>query len=334
MANKLMVNRLLVLLQVILIPAYFLILSWTDMINIDLGRILRRDPLEGHPGLEFFLMSIVLPLVFALPWVLPALMNPNKLADAYELMGRTLGKIRGDLKLFYGLNAAFLMIFFILPFASPILSIGGTISLFSVWIYKKSGGHVPKGLLVLVGVILAIFPSIAAIAFYMDYSILWNTFAGWWGEELPLLYSIAICVADAIVFGDLVFLLRGKTMTNSTLRREYAAGKDIPVKALFFGVMIFLLAVTYQDGNSSTVNVINLFAIVGSALAGFIKWRRKLGEGGAGGLFIMFIFMIVNTIRTYFHNAMVVVIVLSGAIFIGLFALAYSAAQDERYIQH
>ncbi len=334
MANGIKVNRLLVLLQTILIPLYFLIIVWAGWVEIDLGNVLERDPLTGHTNIEFLLMSIMMPLFFSLPWVLPTLLNANRVADSYELMGRALGKVRADMKLFYGLNAAFLMVFFILPFVSPALSILGTVVFVSIWIHRKTGGHMPKGLLVLLGFLLALFPAIGAISFYMDYSDLWDQFSTWWADLLPILYYMAICVANGIVFGDSLFLIKNKNMTDSSLRREFAANNDQPIKLMFLFGLLFIFAATFDGGaeKSLPIDIINMVAIGFSAIVGYVKWRRRLSEGGAGGMFIMFVFMIVNLIRGWFDGAMTVVIVLSGVIFISLFVLAYLAADDERYI--
>ena len=123
-----MINRLIVLLQIILIPIYFVLFNWLWLDEIK--EFFEQDNFIINllpDWLIWFEIYLAIPIFFSLPWVLFSLIRATKVADTYTLMGRALGKVRIDQKLFYGINASFTLIFIILPFTSPLITIIGVI---------------------------------------------------------------------------------------------------------------------------------------------------------------------------------------------------------------
>ncbi|MHA1515426.1 MAG: hypothetical protein ACTSPF_07810 [Candidatus Heimdallarchaeaceae archaeon] len=118
----LMVNRLIVLLQIFIFPAYFYV--WMNIepmksVTLDGFFFWGTNPLSGTP--EAVILRGIAPLIFALPFSLVSLVKATRVASSYELMWRALGKVRIDTKIFYMVNAIFCLFFLILPFGAPLI---------------------------------------------------------------------------------------------------------------------------------------------------------------------------------------------------------------------
>ena len=116
--DGLMINRLIVLLQIFIFPAYFYIWMWVEpmrSMTLDGFFFWGTNPWSGMP--EQIILRWVAPLIFALPFSLVSAIKATRMANSYDLMWRALGKVRIDTKIFYMVNAIFCLFFLILPFA-------------------------------------------------------------------------------------------------------------------------------------------------------------------------------------------------------------------------
>ena len=329
--SDLQISRLLVLIQIICVPLYFLTISLFGFIVIDLD-YLPRNPVENLPALEFLLTRIIFPLFFSLPWILPAIIDPNRMADTYALMGKAITAIRVDHIFFYGINAAFVLLTFIFPFFSPALSIVGAVLFMTVFVRKKTNNTIPAGLLLLIGIVLAIIPIFAAISFYVNAVEIWSVLSDYWVNLLPIIYLIALCTANAIIFGDGVFLLVNRKQTQQTIKRMYQKKNDLPLKSILLVAFLIILLFSYDTDtkNSIILYFTNILAIILSIIITWYKWRFKISYGeNRSSTFIVLIFLIANTIRFWIGGTLVVVVVLASILFFGLFFFSYKVAGED-----
>jgi len=335
----LMINRLLVLIQLIFIPIYFFLFSirWRDDLTYFFARIQSNAGLLSRflpEWLIWFEIHLGIPIFFSLPWVLFTLFRATRIADSYELMGRALGRVRIDQKLFYGLNAAFTLIFLIFPFLSPLITIIGIFWAVRFIMRKLVIGKLFRFTWFIPALVFSFVPGLIAYAFYSNYVILFNNIYTVWKEAIPNLFGIGLSLAIAISIGNFfLFLSEG--------RKRYGTGEDIPyVPILIAKIFMFgLLLLVYFNTNPPTVvNIINYVA----ASLGIIelvgrKVKKMPSEDGVGSGMVMvlafsFVNIAINALRHYTDLTQwiqTIVIVVSGLIFFLLFYLSYTYAPKE-----
>ncbi len=348
----LMVNRLLVLLQIFIFPAYFYIwMNVQPMVDMTLDGFFfwGTNPWAPKPpavlGAEDVILQFIAPLIFALPFVLVSAIRATRVANSYELMWRALGKVRIDTKIFYMVNAIFCLFFLILPFAGPIIAVFGAFFAVKLILYafgvKK---NVPAILIVIPGLFLAAIPLMVAIAFFAQYNELLEPIWTMWANYSPVFYGIVLCLACAIAVGNFfVFLREGASQVS--YKKELGERIGMLIKIALFA--IFLVLYLFVDNNTSSpitdwtttgiaMLVINIVAVSLSAFETIIRWRKKTpkggSSGGAAGSLMVPIFIAMNFfIRTFTHPEIfvTVIVALSAVIFFGLFLVAYKYATDE-----
>jgi hypothetical protein len=338
MANRfegLMINRLLVLVQIVLIPVYFVFfqLRWQEEISGFFEDFSIPYLLDALPHwFIWFETNLAIPLFFSFPWVVFSILRATRIADAYELMGRALGKVRIDQKLFYGINAAFTLVFLIFPFFSPIITIIGIFWAVRVILRKLWIGKI--GIVWFVpAVILAIVPGMIAIAFYSNYVVLFEEIIlATWVDAIPVLFGWGLSLAIAISIGNfMLFLFEGSV--------KYGGYKEIPygfilvVKTFIF----FALALIYPQ-IPDIVNFINYIAVALGFFEIVMRRVRDLPAEGEwkSGIVMVIAFSLVNILINFIRHSstfidviQTIVIVVSGLIFFALFAISYFYADDE-----
>lgn len=337
----LMINRLLVLIQVIMIPVYFIFFSlrWKDNIQSFF------DSLSSSwlsfllpPWLVWFEVNLAIPILFSLPWVLFSIIRATRIADAYELMGRALGKVRIDQKLFYGLNAAFTLLFIVFPFGSPLITILGIMVIVKIIMQKALIGRLSKWFWILPALTAAFFPFLIAYAFYSNYSVLWDLVLDFWLDQIPTLFGIGLCLAIAIAIGNFfLFLFEGGV--------KYGNYENVPYGIIFVLKLIGFGLLTFVYFNTNPPTIVNFVNYIAVGLGIFEIVMRRLRdlptEGKLGsGIVMVIAFSIVNIIinaarRSTGFTAFIqtLVVVLSGMIFFVLFWLSYKYADDDELFE-
>ncbi len=331
--ESIMMNRLLVLVQIVLIPIYFIFftINWQDEIAIFFDVLLSKATwLRGilEPGFVNFLISYGIPIIFSLPWVIISVLRATRIADAYSLMGRALGKVRIDQKLFYGLNAAFVLIFIILPFGSPLITIIAIFVAVRMFMRKILIGKFIKLAWIIPGIILAFIPTLVAIAFYINYLQLWNYIYSTWTESIGIIFGIGLSLAIAISLGNFFqFLLEGRSKYENVDTPE---GLILLFKGFLLGIFLLIL---FGEG-IDLLNYINYAAVAFAFIELGLRKLHDMPSKGASkfGIVMVIVFSLVNILTTYLKSisnfAQTLVILISGLIFFGLFYLSYKYADD------
>ncbi len=336
-SNELMLNRLLVIVQIILIPVYFIYfaVNWHDKLLLFFDNLLENanwlSPVLPH-WMVVFLANYGIPIFFSLPWVLASILRATRIADAYTLMGRALGKVRIDQKLFYGLNAAFTLVFFVLPFGSPIITIIGIFVVMRMVMRKLLIGKFSKLSWIIPSLIISFYPSLIVIAFYINYIELMQVIMITWTSNIGAIFGIGLCLAISISLGNFfLFLFEGRSKFGSG--EEVNEGLVLLLKAIFFSVFLMLY---FSDGEQ-VVNIVNYIAV---ALAFFEMIVRRMKDMDSDsnttkGIVMVIIFSIVNMMLKYLETipnakefVQSLVIIVSGLIFFVLFILSYRYATD------
>ncbi|MHA1204569.1 MAG: hypothetical protein K9W45_09885 [Candidatus Heimdallarchaeum aukensis] len=331
----LMVNRLIVLIQIIAFPVYFYLWAFFGpMKDMTLAKFFfwrTSDVSPFSPQAEMVILKIIAPLIFALPFTLGSIVRATRIADSYTLMWRALGKVRIDTKLFYLVNAIFSLFFFILPFGSPILAIFG--SFFAVKLIMYAFGwkkNIPAIFIVIPGLFLSAIPIMVTIAFYSEYSAVIVPIWQFWAKYSPIFYGIVLTLACAMAIGNFFILMQEGAAQVS--RTEVNERVGILVKAFLFATFMLLYwLVSKWDASHLSMFIINIIAVVLSTLETLIRWRKGLRreDNTNGGALMVPIFIAANFFARYWNGAITIVVSISALLFFVLFILAYYYATDE-----
>ena len=336
MSNRLSglrIERLLVLIQIILTPIYFLYFAWkweeNIRSNIDLVyHYLTFKQLYAPEWLMWVTIWIGIPLFFSAPWLIFLLTRPTRVANAYMLVGRALGRVRIDQKLFYALNAGVIYVFFILPVISPLISVLGALVLPVLVLRKLPLPRILKMIsILLMWLLLALIPVALTLAFFLEYinllGFVWDT----WLVQVDLLYGIGLCLADAVAIGN--FWLMIKEAAAEVNPRERVPYEIVLLLKIVIFVILLIILFNSPNYSSPIINFVTIIATVAAAIEFTIRFGKGLGRKGESkmGYAMIPIFTAVNFLNR-FPGLRSVVIILSAALFFSLFAISYYYAED------
>lgn len=191
-------SRLLVFLLSILTPIYFIIL-------------IAYSPLELS-FLEALFKYFAMPLTFSFPWLLFIYINRNTLAATFDEIKSATSIIPLRWKIFYGINALFILLFFILPLISPPLAVFTSIIL-AVRTSRRSRFALEKSekfplfLSFILAIIFAIIPTYFLLLFLPAYSTIFSWILNAWWNSLFLIYDLSIWIVNSLAIGSLIWLI-------------------------------------------------------------------------------------------------------------------------------
>ncbi|WXG43381.1 MAG: hypothetical protein WED04_04960 [Promethearchaeati archaeon SRVP18_Atabeyarchaeia-1] len=198
-------SRLGVVLGTIGILVYF----WTLGALVDLWGI---GSVLGSSIFYWPTRLFVAPLFFSIPWVLFIYLNKDRLADAIQHMSETTTIIPVRYRTFYGFNTLIILVFFALPFFSPVLAvIGGAVLVGRIYYgrdYIRSGGRRRKILfIILLSAVFIGVPGILLIRIITPYidalGLIWSS----WEINVPIIYVFSLCLGDALAVGSLIWFI-------------------------------------------------------------------------------------------------------------------------------
>ncbi|MHA1264802.1 MAG: hypothetical protein ACTSRS_06150 [Candidatus Helarchaeota archaeon] len=200
--------RLLVVILFIFTPIYFILLIY--FVNLNGVLVLNIEPfLTFGPDITYY---VVYPLCFSFTWWIFIYFLRNKIANSYELIKRETSPIPTRWLIFYGVNAAVMLTFFIVPFLSSILAIFGffvlawNILVRSDWSFERGKAHVFCYGLIIFGLFLT-FPILVQIEFWNDYTVFWEQIWNTWQNYVPYIYSFSIVIVNALTIGGLFYFI-------------------------------------------------------------------------------------------------------------------------------
>jgi hypothetical protein len=196
------VSRLIILVSIILIPiAIFLIYNF-----VDFNLWYSNDPL-----VKTVVIKIVCPLFFSISWLFFMILFINRFANTLDNFDKTISVVPSRLKFFYGINAVYIMLIFIFPLVTPIISVLSFSSMAwrlttfrkKVWDEDTKISYFTWIMMGLASVI-PIFCSVSVIPeFFVLASFLWNNI---WIVILPYLFIISYSLFTALAIGSFILL--------------------------------------------------------------------------------------------------------------------------------
>ncbi len=199
-----LMTRVTVVLLAIFGPVYFFILIL--FLNLQL------DPFVD-PFLNLLFNYIAVPAVFSVPWVGIIYFQRYKFANTVQMTSATTSAVPLRWRVFYGTNAMFVLVFFVLPITTPFLAIVGGLYVavylfYTVGVGKLGGGKVAGVLAVLVAIALLILPWFVMIEFLPQYLVIWETIVASWNDFwIVVVYGVAQCLVNSLSFGAPVYFI-------------------------------------------------------------------------------------------------------------------------------
>ena len=228
-------SRLLVFLSAILTPIYFIIL-------------ISRSPIELS-FLEAFFKYFAMPLTFSFPWLLFIYINRNTLAATFDEIKSATSILPLRWKIFYGINAIFILLFFVLPFISPPLAVFTAIIL-AVRVTRKSkfilerSEKTPFLISFILAIAFASIPSYFLLLFLPAYSIMFSWILDAWWDSLFLIYDLSIWIVNSLAIGSLIWLIYTGAAEYET--RIYGWKKtQVPVNLIRLIQFLFFLFLAF-----------------------------------------------------------------------------------------
>ncbi|MBD3407835.1 MAG: hypothetical protein GF411_17075 [Candidatus Lokiarchaeota archaeon] len=331
-----LMTRLVVVIVAILGPVYFFLFVWLLPFQITLF----QDPIQ-----DWWFHYIIVPAVFSAPWLGIIHNNRYRLSNTIHLMQETTDTVPLRWRVFYGSNAAFVLMFFILPVVTaPLAIVGGLVVagrvFYQVGLGKLGGGRVAALFAVLVAIALCILPTIIMLQFIPSYIAVWDTILQAWSDFwFKVVYGIAQCLVNALSFGSpFYFIFHAAQQYDKGLYGQVYT--QTPTTKIRIGEMILFViftalylppiptpfgAIPFADRSDLFTNFINWISLSIVAVMVLVKWR--VGEsdnstfGGTSNILIIGMFLVVEL---FFKTSLLIVTLVIWLAFL-IFALVTAA---------
>jgi hypothetical protein len=241
------ITRLIVLLSIILVPiSIFMIFT---MVNFNLWY-------SNDPVLKYWIIKFVCPLVFSISWVFFLILFSNRFANALDSFDEKIGVVPSRLKFFYGINALYILLIFIFPLITPIISILSFASFaWRLTTFRKESweddskvSFITK-LAIILASIIPLFCTVTILPEFLNLPLfLWKSI---WVPNLDLLFSISYSLFTALAIGSLIILFSNKGISeyeqlyaDPTQKKSFVGVKILEI--FLFGFFLFLDLCDYQ----------------------------------------------------------------------------------------
>ena len=323
-----MFSRLVVLISIVLIPIItFLIYNF---VGFELW-------FSNDPDLEFLIINLLCPLVFSISWLFFIILFANRFAETIDSTDRVVGVIPLRLKLFYGINAVYILLIFVFPLITPVVSVltfasfGWQLTTIRKerWEEDTKVSLLTKIVMILASII-PVFCGIVIIPEYIKLSIflLWDI----WIPLLDPIYIISYCLCTALAIGSLFILFANSGISEyeQIFVDTTKTKKMIQIKILELVLFVFFLFLAFYE-----FTVIDLFYNAGFvivlivSIVNYFSGKQKTSKfrGHVMGYILAAIFMGSNLIfisDTAFSDFMKVSsLIISGILFILVFLYTF-----------
>lgn len=301
-------TRVAVVILAVVGPIYFFLLMFF---------IPQMQPF-GDPFLDLLFHHLAVPIVFSAPWLGLIYYQRYRLANTVYIMDETISSVPLRWRVFYGINAAFVLMLFVLPMTTPPLAIilglyvAGTV-FFRIGLGKFGGGKPGAGLAILGAIALCVLPTFVMLEFLPNYIVVWEyILATWETFWLQVVYGFAQCLVNSLSFGaPIYFIYFGAQEYDRGLYGEvYTKTPTTWIRALefiLFSVFLILYlppiptplgTIPFLDQSILFTNFINWVSLSIVAIMYIVKFALKVSNdttiGGASNLFVIGLFLVVE----------------------------------------
>ena len=308
MSPDVLATRLAVVILAIIGPIYFFLLMFF---------IPEMAPF-GDPFLDLLFHRLAVPIVFSAPWLGLIYYQRYRLANTVHIMDETISSVPLRWRVFYGINAAFVLMLFVLPMTTPPLAIilglyvAGTV-FFRIGVGKFGGGKIGALLAILGALALCVLPTFVMLEFLPNYIVVWETIlATWESFWLQVVYGFAQCLVNSLSIGAPIhFLYYGAEQYDKGLYGEiYTKAPTNKIRVFEFILFIVFLilylppiptpfgSIPFLDQSILFTTFINWVSLGIVGIMYIVKFVVKVSNdttiGGASNLFVVGLFLVVE----------------------------------------
>ncbi|MHA2232866.1 MAG: hypothetical protein ACXAB4_10275 [Candidatus Hodarchaeales archaeon] len=321
--EMIIISRLIVFLQAIAIPLY-LFLFFLLFVDVELD------------GISSFwsdmLVHVLTPAILSLPFLGWTYVRREQIAEAYERMFSRIWRLPVAIKVFYGFNFL-LTIAFLLPLVAPIVALFGGyflgLLLFGRGSDDEEGPTLrERALRKPVKIISILYLPFPALIIFWVYSKaidpVWKLIKEVWLDNLDLLYSSSLCLADAVTFGSALLLVYEGA-------REVDHLVEIPEKRIFLlTIVAFIILEGILLAFEDIIFYIHIVAVCLGILTLVLRYAKGLtGENGGqsvGGWLSIIAFQLINYVSAIFNVGKDIALIFASVLFLILFVISYREA--------
>ncbi|MFQ5979092.1 MAG: hypothetical protein ACE5OZ_13275 [Candidatus Heimdallarchaeota archaeon] len=325
--EMIIISRLIVFLQAIAIPLYLFLFFWL-FVDVELDGISRFW--------SDMLVHVFTPALLSLPFLGWTYVRREQIAEAYERMFSRIWRLPVAIKVFYGFNFL-LTIAFLLPLIAPIVALFGGYFLGLLLFGRGSDDEEgptfrERALKKPVKIISILYIPFPAVIIFWVYSKaldpVWKLIEEVWLENLDLLYSSSLCLADAVTFGSALLLVYEGA-------REVDHLVEIPEKRIFLlTVAVFIILegilLAFEESNPDLIFYIHIIAVSLGILTLLLRYAKGLtGETGGqsiGGWLSIIAFQLINYVSAIFNVGKDIALIFASVLFLILFVISYREA--------
>ncbi|NVM36269.1 MAG: hypothetical protein HWN81_11795 [Candidatus Lokiarchaeota archaeon] len=253
------VSRLIVLVSLILVP--IAIFSIYNLAGFNLWY-------SNDPVLTLVVIKIVCPFIFSVSWLFFLILFITRFAQTLDDFDKTISVVPSRLKFFYGINAIYIMLIFIFPVITPVISILSFASMaWRLTTFRKERWEEDTKISTITWIMMAlasIVPIFCAASvlpgFFALTDFLWYDI---WLPMLPYLFSISYSLFTALAIGSFILLIYNSGISEyeqlwvDSSKKESVWNIKI-LEVFLFGFFLFLDIYQYD--------IIDLFYMVGFIL--------------------------------------------------------------------
>jgi hypothetical protein len=335
-------TRVAVVLLAVIGPVYFFLLMFF---------IPQMTPF-GNALLDGLFHFVAVPIVFSAPWLGLIYYQRYRLANTVHIMDGTISSVPLRWRVFYGINAAFVLMLFVLPMTTPPLAIvlglyvAGTV-FYRIGIGKFGGGKPGAALAVLGALALCILPTFVMFEFLPNYIVVWEyILATWESFWLQVVYGFAQCLVNALSFGAPIYFIYfgaqeyDKGLYGEVYTKTPTGGIRLLEFILFIVFLILYLppiptplgVVPFLNQSILFTSIINWISLSIVGIMYIVKFALKVKNdttiGGVSNLFVVGLFLVVELFFKTNLLLITAIIWLAFLVYAGLTALSYLRASS------
>ncbi|MFX1449323.1 MAG: hypothetical protein ACFFCM_00690 [Promethearchaeota archaeon] len=349
--------RLAVVIIFILTPVYFFLLM--GIINQDPFTPFRFYIVEYYFGkeVETFIRTIIVPILFTIPWWLFVLAYKNKFANSFGEIRRTTSVIPVRWMIFYGFNGIFTILSFIIPYITPFFvviafaSFGWAIVRNSEFAWNRGKAFLIFFAFIIFGLFLAL-PILVLFEFITKYVIIFTQIMVIWNDFLPFFYEFSVIIADALAIGSLFWMIYAGAAEFEKESFSGMAMTEVPeteikiLELILFTVFLTIWIYSLPPAQTNlklVMTIINWTCLIIGTLVMIICFFKGLGRGDDKrpffGYFVMILFLgleafrmyptLIGGLKTTPLELMTIIMLVTGIIFLIVFLVALIRAPDE-----
>ena len=328
-------SRLTILLASISAPIYFSILLYFIPFQIDL-------PIPNTtPYISLLVRHILVPLILAFPWLALIYLYRYKLANSLINLWNNTILIPLKWRIFYGFNALIISLFFVIPFATPIVALVAAVFLAGRIVsrikYPEQGsGPAPWIGFLFLALLFAIAPIYFVIKLIPLYTLITDIIIDLWFSNITVIALIAMWIANALAIGSLIEFLAVLRIHHQIDTLGYKMS-EVPktlvtiIEILIFSSLAGVYVVYTNKGNLIFfyVNMISLGIVSIIFLIGFFTGiKTKENRKTLTGLFVAAVFVGIYVFQNINPQSITIVMIAAFIIFLVVFLYSFNQAEN------